>query len=92
MVSSQKELARKLKELEQHLQDHDEQIQAIFEAIQQLISLPEKSKKKIGFTVKERKTLYGKKTTKKQATRKSQCALSFPSPAHPMHLPPSPPA
>jgi phage regulator Rha-like protein len=72
MVSSHKELARKLKELEQHLQDHDEQIQAIFEAIQQLISLPENSKKKIGFTIKERKASYGKKTTKKQATKKNQ--------------------
>ncbi len=72
MVSSHKELARKLKELEQHIQDHDEEIQAIFEAIQQLISLPENSQKKIGFTVKERKTPYGKKTTKKQATQKTQ--------------------
>jgi uncharacterized protein (DUF342 family) len=72
MVSSHKELASKLKELEQHLQDHDEEIQAIFEAIQQLISLPENSQKKIGFTVKERKALYRKKTTKKQAIQKTQ--------------------
>ncbi len=71
MVSSHKELARKLKELEQHLQDHDDEIQAIFEAIQQLISLPENTQKKIGFTVKERKASYGKKTTKKQATQKT---------------------
>jgi predicted house-cleaning noncanonical NTP pyrophosphatase (MazG superfamily) len=71
MVSSHKELARKLKELEQHLQDNDEEIQAIFEAIQQLISLPENSQKKIGFTVKERKASYGKKMTKKQVTQKN---------------------
>jgi phage regulator Rha-like protein len=71
MVSSHKELARKLNELEQHLQDHDEQIQAIFEAIQQLISLPENSKKKIGY-VKERKASYGKRKTKKQASQKTQ--------------------
>ena len=72
MVSSHKELARKLNELEQHLQDHDEEIQTIFEAIQQLISLPENSQKKIGFTIKERKASSGKKTTKKQATEKTQ--------------------
>jgi phage regulator Rha-like protein len=72
MVSSHKELARKLKELEQHIKDHDEQIQAIFEAIQQLISLPENSQKKIGFTVKERKASYGKGKTKKQASPKTQ--------------------
>ena len=71
MVSSHKELASKLKELEQHLQDHDEEIQAIFEAIQQLISLPENSQKKIGY-VKERKALYRKKTTKKQRTKKTR--------------------
>ncbi len=71
MVSSHKELARKLNELEQHLQDHDEEIQAIFEAIQQLISLPENSKKKIGY-VKERKASYGKRKTKRQVTEKTQ--------------------
>ncbi len=71
MVSSHKELARKLNELEQHLQDHDEEIQTIFEAIQQLISLPENSKKKIGY-VKERKASYGKRKTKRQATQKTQ--------------------
>ena len=54
MIVSHKELAKKLKELEHHIKDHDEKIQAIFEAIQQLISLPPgDSKKKIGFTAKE---------------------------------------
>jgi uncharacterized membrane protein len=53
MIASHKELAKKLKELEHHIKDHDEKIQAIFEAIQQLIILPEQSKKGIGFTAKE---------------------------------------
>ena len=54
MIASHKELAKKLKELEHHIKDHDEKIRAIFEAIQQLISLPpDDSKKKIGFTAKE---------------------------------------
>jgi hypothetical protein len=49
MIESHDELAGKLTELERHLKDHDEQIQAIFEAIQQLIAPPEKKRRKIGF-------------------------------------------
>ena len=33
MITAHKELARKLSELEEHLRDHDQQIQTIFEAI-----------------------------------------------------------
>ena len=73
MIASHKELAKKLKELEHHIKDHDEKIQAIFEAIQELITMPaEESKKKIGFTTKEAQKSYAKKTTKKkQPTRKT---------------------
>jgi hypothetical protein len=72
MIVSQKELAKKLQELEHHIKNHDEEIQAIFEAIQQLISLPEDSRKKIGFTAKEAQKSYAKKPTKKkEPTRKS---------------------
>ena len=72
MIASQTELAKKLKELEHHIKDHDEKIQAIFDAIQQLIGLPEDSQKKIGFTAKETKKSYRKKpTTKKESTRKN---------------------
>ena len=72
MILSHKELAKKLQEIEHHIKDHDEKIQAIFEAIQQLITLPEKSKKKIGFTTKEAQKSYAKKPTKKkQSIRKS---------------------
>ena len=72
MIASHTELAKKLKELEHHIKDHDEKIQAIFEAIQQLITLPEKTNKKIGFTAKEAQKSYAKKPTKKkQSTRKS---------------------
>jgi len=39
ITSSQKQLARKLQEIEARLEDHDESIGAIFEAIQQLTSL-----------------------------------------------------
>jgi hypothetical protein len=49
MISSHKELAHKLSELEQRLEGHDEQIQIIFEAINQLMEPPKKPRKKIGF-------------------------------------------
>ena len=66
MIATHKELARKLSELEQHLKDHDEQIQAIFEAIRQLMIPPQKPRRKIGFEAKEPKGNYGKKTKKKR--------------------------
>ena len=59
MATAHKELARKLSGLEEHLRGHDKQIQAIFEAIRQLMSPPEKPRKKIGFEVKEPKARYG---------------------------------
>jgi uncharacterized protein (DUF342 family) len=72
MIVSHTELAKKLKELEYHIKDHDEKIQAIFEVIQQLITLPEKTNKKIGFTAKETQKSNAKKPTKKkQPTRKN---------------------
>jgi len=49
MISSHKELAHKLSELEQRLEGHDEQIRVIFEAIKQLMAPPEKPGKRIGF-------------------------------------------
>jgi len=61
MLGAHRELAAKLKELETRMQDHDEQIQTIFEAIRQLMAPPEKPKKRIGFEVKEPKRRYGKK-------------------------------
>jgi hypothetical protein len=51
MLSTHKELALKLAELEDRLGEHDEQIQVIFEAIHQLMSPPDKPPKKIGFDV-----------------------------------------
>ena len=60
LMASHDELAIKLAELERHLKGHDDQIQAIFEAIQQLMSPPDTKKKKIGFTVKEKQKAYGK--------------------------------
>ena len=66
ITSSQKQLARKLQEIEARLEDHDESIGAIFEAIQQLMTPPEEPRKRIGFEVKEPKSRYGKRTRKKR--------------------------
>lgn len=59
IVSTHKELAMKLIELEQHIEKHDAQIRTIFEAIQLLISEPETQDKKIGFTAKEEQAKFG---------------------------------
>ena len=72
-MESHTELARKLSDLERKLGDHGEQIQAIFEAIRQLITAPKKEgKKKIVFTVKEKQQAYGKKNKRKRTVKKSQ--------------------
>jgi len=48
-------------DLEQRIEGHNEQIQAIFEAIRQLMAPPDKKVKKIGFTVKEKQKTYAKR-------------------------------
>jgi phage regulator Rha-like protein len=62
-VATHKELAAKLKELEERIQDHDVKIVTIFDAIRQLMAPPDRPKKRIGFEVKEPKTSYGKKAS-----------------------------
>ncbi len=49
ILSTHKELAYKLAELERKIEKHDTQIQAIFKAIRQLMSVPGKPKRRIGF-------------------------------------------
>ena len=53
ILSTHKELAQKLKELELKMDSHDQQIQAIFEVINQLLTPTEKPKRKIGFIIEE---------------------------------------
>ena len=62
MLATHKELAQKLLDLEKRFEGHDEQIQAIFEAIRQLMAPPDKKLKKIGFTAREKQKAYGKET------------------------------
>ena len=56
MLAAHADLARKLAALEKK---YDEQFRVVFDAIRQLMAKPEKRKKKIGFTVKEKQKAYG---------------------------------
>jgi phage regulator Rha-like protein len=58
---SQKQISRRLREIEVRLGDHDEKIEIIFEAILQLLTLPEETKNPIGFEIKEPETRYRRK-------------------------------
>ena len=58
LLSTHKELAEKLQDLEKQYDTHDRQIKAIFEAIRQLMQPPEKPKRQIGFRVEEPKAKY----------------------------------
>jgi len=49
MVITHKEFSLRLDELERKIWQHDEHIQAIFEAIRQLMAIEEKPKRRIGF-------------------------------------------
>ena len=59
MISSNKDLARKLDALERKVESHDVHIRSLFEAIRQLMAPPEPKKRKIGFLVEERAARYG---------------------------------
>ena len=49
MLSTHKELARRLDDLERHLQGHDRQIVNLIEAIRELMAPPQKPREQIGF-------------------------------------------
>ena len=49
MLSTHKELAHKLAQLERKIEKHDVEIKLIFDAIRQLMTPPETKKRKIGF-------------------------------------------
>jgi phage regulator Rha-like protein len=49
LLGTHKQLARKLAELEAHLEQHDEDITALFEAIRRLMEPPDKPARPIGF-------------------------------------------
>ena len=55
IISAHKELAHRLDELEGK---YDKQFKIVFDAIRELMSPPEKPKKQIGFTARERRAKY----------------------------------
>lgn len=55
MLSAHADLARRLDELERR---YDEQFRAVFDAIRQLMTPPEPSRKQIGFQVREKRAAY----------------------------------
>ena len=57
-LETNRELAKKFAELESRVGKHDEEIAAIFEAIRQLMALPEKHRREIGFHVREQAPRY----------------------------------
>jgi len=61
MISSNKDLAKKLDELEKK---YDLQFKVVFDAIRELMAPPEPKKKKIGFIARERRVVY--RTTRKR--------------------------
>jgi hypothetical protein len=58
MISSHKDLAYKLDELEKK---YDGQFQIVFEAIRRLMAIEEKPKRKIGFLTRESRATYNTK-------------------------------
>jgi len=63
MLAFNVELARKLRQMEKK---YDEQFKIVFEAIRQLMTPPEKPRKKIGFEVKEKAAMYGSLSPKRK--------------------------
>ncbi|MBN2286578.1 MAG: ORF6N domain-containing protein, partial [Tissierellales bacterium] len=70
MVISYDAVERKLRDIEDRLEGHDEKIEIIFEAIRQLMAPPEKKKNKIGFEISEGGIKYGSHKDKKTIIRK----------------------
>ena len=58
MLETNRELAKKFRELDQRVGKHDEEISAILEAIRQLMAPPEKHHREIGFHVREKAAHY----------------------------------
>ena len=63
-LSLHKELAHKLADLERKIENHDEHIRTLFDAIRQLMTPPETPRWEIGFHVKEDSVPYRVKTRK----------------------------
>ena len=56
-------------ELEEFKQITEERFQIVFETLDQLLTIENKPKRKIGYTVKEKQKKYGKKNKSKSALK-----------------------
>ncbi len=56
-LAANKDFAKRLEELEKKFNTHDAQFQAVFDAIRELMKVPEKAKRRIGY-LEEPKALY----------------------------------
>jgi hypothetical protein len=66
-ITANKELARKLSALEQHVGAHDEAIANLFEAIRQLVELPvPENRRELGFHVRETAPRYRVRTCRRK--------------------------
>ena len=65
MLTTNKDLARKLAELEKRMASHDDSIRLLFEAIRELMNNPVIPRKQIGFHLKERRGVYVARRKKK---------------------------
>ncbi len=68
MLAAHKDLARKLAALEKK---YDKQFKIVFEAIAELMTPPEKPRRKIGFDIKEPPAAYGKGKKGNKAAKRS---------------------
>ena len=57
-LDTNRELARKFEKLKKRLGENDEEITAILEAIRQVMAMPEKPRRQIGFHVQEKRSRY----------------------------------
>jgi hypothetical protein len=71
LMANSKELAHKLTELENKVGAHDATIQDIIAAIRQLMTLPEKPKRKIGY-ISESRAVYRKTRKRRMSTSQAR--------------------
>ena len=58
ILATHRSLANKLVELERRIETHDEAIRSLVSAIHQLMAVPERPPKKIGFQLREKRATY----------------------------------
>ncbi len=65
ILETHRDLADKLREIEQKVSRHDADLQEIVQALRQLMTPEGKPKRQIGFHIEEPKSYYGSKKPKK---------------------------